>query len=155
MYPRRSPRKHYEPSCTQAADCGCRTLRRSRRLETCLSCDLIVAARNAKLGGPEVRHNLLASSARVRLPRRMPHHLAIELVLTVTYKEAAWLGRFGLVNRLVEPGWALEEAVKLAMNSWRMGPLALAASKEIMSDSMTTSGSNKQRSPRGRSTRMT
>ena len=100
--------------------------------ETCLSCDLIVAARNAKLGAPEVRPNLLASSALVRLPRRMPCHLAMELVLTGTLKEAAWFGRFGLVNRLAEPGRALADALRLAHELLENGPLALAASKEIM-----------------------
>lgn len=100
--------------------------------ETCLSCDLIVAARNAKFGAPEVRRNLLASSAIVRLPRRMPYHLAMELILTGGFKEATWLERFGLINRLAEPGKALEEALKLADELLENGPLALAASKEIM-----------------------
>lgn len=100
--------------------------------ETCLACDLIVAARNAKLGAPEVRHNLLASSALVRLPRRIPYHLAMELVLTGAFKEAAWFERCGLVNRLAEPGTALAEALKLAQELLQNGPLALAASKEIM-----------------------
>ena len=100
--------------------------------EICLSCDLIVAARNAKLGLPEVRRNLLASSALVRLPPRMPYHLAMELVLTGEYREAAWFERFGFVNRLVEPGKALEESLKLAAALLENGPLALAASKEIM-----------------------
>lgn len=100
--------------------------------ETCLSCDLIVAARNAKLGLPEVRHSLLASCALIRLPHRIPYHLAMELVLTGALKEAPWFERFGLVNRLAEPGTALAEALKLANELLENGPLALAASKEIM-----------------------
>ena len=100
--------------------------------ETCLACDLIVAARNARFGLPEVRYNLLATSALVRLPRRLPYHLAMELVLTGEFKEAPWLERHGVVNRIVEPGKALEEAVRLAESLLANGPLALAASKEIM-----------------------
>lgn len=100
--------------------------------ETCLSCDLIVAARNARLGVPEVRYNLLASCALIRLPHRLPYHLAMELVLTGALKEASWFERFGLVNRLAEPGKALEDALKLAHELLENGPLALAASKEIM-----------------------
>lgn len=100
--------------------------------ETCLACDLIVAARNAKLGVAEIRYNLLAPSACIKLPRRLPYHLAMELVLTGEYKEASWFERYGLVNRLAEPGKALEEAVKLGEALLENGPLALAASKEIL-----------------------
>ncbi|WFU62637.1 crotonase/enoyl-CoA hydratase family protein [Bradyrhizobium brasilense] len=100
--------------------------------ETCLSCDLIVAARDARFGLPEVRHNLLASCALVQLPRRMPYHLAMELVLTGALREATWFERFGLVNRITENGNALAEALQLANELLECGPLALAASKETM-----------------------
>ncbi|MES0213724.1 crotonase/enoyl-CoA hydratase family protein [Mesorhizobium sp. M0028] len=100
--------------------------------ETCLACDMIVAARDAKFGLPEVRHNLLATYGLVRLPTRMPYHLAMELVLTGRFKEAPYFERFGVVNHLAEPGRALEEALKLAESLLQNGPLALVASKEIM-----------------------
>ncbi|MET2833128.1 crotonase/enoyl-CoA hydratase family protein, partial [Mesorhizobium shangrilense] len=104
--------------------------------ETCLACDMIVAARDAKFGLPEVRHNLLATNALVRLPLRMPYHLAMELALTGAFKDAAYFERFGVVNYLTEPGEALEEALKLAQSLLENGPLALAASKEIMFQSL-------------------
>ncbi|MGY3473517.1 crotonase/enoyl-CoA hydratase family protein [Bradyrhizobium ottawaense] len=101
--------------------------------ETCAACDLIVAARDAKFGLPEVRHNVLATGgALFRLPRQMPYHLAMELALTGTFKEAPYFERFGFVNRLAEPGKALEEALKLADSMLMNGPLALAASKEVI-----------------------
>lgn len=100
--------------------------------ETCLACDLIVAARDAKFGLPEVRYNLLPTSGLFRLPRRMPYHLAMELALTGAFKEASYLERFGVINQLSEPGKALEEALKLAELLLVNGPLALAASKEII-----------------------
>ncbi|WP_210191249.1 crotonase/enoyl-CoA hydratase family protein [Bradyrhizobium mercantei] len=101
--------------------------------ETCLACDLIVAARNAKFGLPEVRHNVLATGGGLfRLPRRIPYHLAMELALTGAFKDAPYLERFGFVNRLVEPGMALDEAIKLAGSLLVNGPIALAASKEII-----------------------
>ncbi|ANT54997.1 crotonase/enoyl-CoA hydratase family protein [Mesorhizobium amorphae] len=100
--------------------------------ETCLACDMIVAARNAKFGLPEVRHNLMATYGLVRLPARMPYHLAMELALTGELKEASYFERFGVVNRLAEPGQALEEALKLSQSLLPNGPLALMASKEII-----------------------
>lgn len=101
--------------------------------ELCLACDLIVAARDAKFGLPEVRYGVLATGGGLfRLPRRMPYHLAMELALTGAFKEAPYFERYGLINRLTSPGHALEEAVKLAESLLVNGPIALAASKEIM-----------------------
>lgn len=100
--------------------------------ETCLACDLIVAARDARFGLPEVRHNLLATSGLLRLPRRIPYHLAMELALTGAFKDAPWFERYGLINRLAEPGKALDEALKLAESLLVNGPIALAATKEII-----------------------
>jgi enoyl-CoA hydratase len=102
-------------------------------LELCLACDLIVAARNARLGLPEVRHNLVAlGGALFRLPRRMPYHLAMEVALAGELKDAEFFHRHGVVNRLVEPGTALEGALDLAQALLRHGPTALAATKEII-----------------------
>lgn len=101
--------------------------------ELCLACDLIVAARTAKLGLPEVRHNVVAiGGALFRLPRRMPYHLAMELALTGELREAEFFKQHGIVNRLVDGGAALDEAVKLGESLLVNGPTALAASKEIM-----------------------
>ncbi|KAB2912941.1 MAG: crotonase/enoyl-CoA hydratase family protein [Hyphomicrobiaceae bacterium] len=101
--------------------------------ELCLACDLIVAARDAKMGLPEVRHNVVAIGGGLfRLPRRMPYHLAMELALTGEFKDAEFFHRYGLVNRLAEPGRALEEALELAERLLVNGPTALAASKEIV-----------------------
>lgn len=101
-------------------------------LELCLACDLIVAARDAKFGLPEVRYNLLAGIGLLRLPRRLPYHLAMELALTGAFKEATYFERNGVVNRLAEPGRSLEVAIGLAELLLANGPLALAATKEII-----------------------
>ncbi|MCK1395731.1 crotonase/enoyl-CoA hydratase family protein [Bradyrhizobium sp. 1] len=102
-------------------------------LELCLSCDLIVAARDAKMGLPEVRHNVVAVGGGLfRLPKRIPYHVAMELALTGQFKSAEFFERLGLVNRLVEPGQALEAAVALGNELLTNGPTALAASKEII-----------------------
>ena len=105
--------------------------------EMCLACDLIVAARDAKLGLPEVRHNVVAIGGGLfRLPRRMPYHLAMELALTGAFKDATFFEHHGVVNRLAEPGKALDEAIKLAESLLVNGPTALAASKEIIFQSL-------------------
>jgi enoyl-CoA hydratase len=102
-------------------------------LELCLSCDLIVAARDAKMGLPEVRHNVVALGGGLfRLPKRIPYHVAMELALTGQFKSAEFFERLGLVNRLVEPGQALQAAIAFGNELLTNGPTALAASKEII-----------------------
>jgi enoyl-CoA hydratase len=109
-------------------------------LELCLSCDLIVAARDARMGLPEVRHSVVAVGGGLfRLPRRMPYHIAMELALSGEIREAGFFHQHGLVNRLVEPGRALDEAIALAEGLLVNAPLALAASKEIMQRSASWS----------------
>lgn len=101
--------------------------------EMCLSCDLIVAARNAKFGLPEVKHNVVAIGGGLfRLPKRMPYHLAMELALTGEFRDAEFFHRLGIVNRIAEPGQALADAIKLGESLLVNGPTALAASKQIM-----------------------
>ncbi|SVE09775.1 uncharacterized protein METZ01_LOCUS462629, partial [marine metagenome] len=84
-------------------------------LELALSCDLLVAARGAKLGIPEVGVGLFAAGAGLfRLPGRVGYGTAMEMAITgdpITAEEAA---DHGLVSRLTEPGGALGEALALA-----------------------------------------
>jgi len=102
-------------------------------LELCLACDLIVAARDARMGIPEARHNLVAvGGALFRLPRRIPYHLVMELALTADTWPAERMHELGLVNRLAEPGKAVEVAFELAERVLANGPLAVAASKQII-----------------------
>lgn len=101
--------------------------------ELCLACDLIVAARNAKFGLPEVKHNVVARGGGLfRLPRRIPYHIAMELALSGELREAEYFHRLGVVNRIAEPGQALEEACRFAEGLLVNGPTGLAAAKEII-----------------------
>jgi enoyl-CoA hydratase len=101
--------------------------------EVALSCDLIVASKGARLGIPEVKRSLVAAAgALFRLPRRIPYHLAMELALTGDPIDAERGHQLGLVNRLAEPGGALDAAIELAADIVKNGPLALIASKEIV-----------------------
>ena len=102
-------------------------------LELALSCDLIVAAETARFGLPEVRHNVVAVGGGLfRLPRRIPYHIAMEMALTGQPRDAAFLERWGLVNRLVPEGEAVDRALELAETMLVNGPTALAAAKEII-----------------------
>lgn len=102
-------------------------------LELCLSSDIVIAARDARMGLPEVKHNVVAIGGGLfRLPKRIPYHLAMELALTGALKNAEYFARLGLVNHVVEPGQALDEALKLAEQMLVNGPTALAATKEII-----------------------
>jgi enoyl-CoA hydratase len=105
-------------------------------LEIALACDLIVAARGAKLGIPEVKRSLVAAGgALLRLPRALPRAVAMELALTGDPISAERGYELGLVNRLAEPGTALEKALELAEAIATNGPLALAATKRILTES--------------------
>ena len=101
--------------------------------EVALACDLIVAARDARLGIPEVKRSLVAAGgALIRLPRRIPYHLAMELALTGDPIDAERAHAIGIVNRLAEPGGAVAAARELAASIAANGPLAIAASKQIL-----------------------
>jgi enoyl-CoA hydratase len=106
-------------------------------LEVALACDLIVAARGAKLGIPEVKRSLVAAGgALLRLPRTIPRGIAMELALTGEPILAERAHELGLVNRLSEPREALATALALAAEISVNGPLALAATKRIMVESV-------------------
>jgi enoyl-CoA hydratase len=106
-------------------------------LEVALACDLIVAARGAKLGIPEVKRSLVAAGGGLlRLPRVLPRNIAMELALTVDPILAERGFELGLVNRLAEPGGALDAALELAEQIAQNGPLALAASKRILTEAV-------------------
>jgi enoyl-CoA hydratase len=105
-------------------------------LEVALACDLIVAARGARLGIPEVKRSLVAAGGGLlRLPRMLPRNVAMELALTGDPIGAERAHELGLVNRLADPGGALEAALELAAQIAQNGPLALAASKRILNES--------------------
>jgi enoyl-CoA hydratase len=102
-------------------------------LEIALSCDLIVAARDVKLGIPEVKRGLFAAGGGLfRLPNRIPYAVAMELALTGEPMGAEKAHAVGLVSRIAEPGKALDAALELAGEIAKNAPLAVAASKQIL-----------------------
>ncbi len=104
-------------------------------MEVALACDLIVAAKGARMGIPEAKRSLIAAGgALLRLPRRMPYHVVMELALTGDPMPAERFHEFGVVNRLAEPGTAVDVALELAEQLSKSGPLALIGSKRILQE---------------------
>ncbi|HEX7306044.1 crotonase/enoyl-CoA hydratase family protein [Lentzea sp.] len=101
--------------------------------EMALACDLIVAAEDAKFGLPEVKRGLIAGAGGVvRLPRRIPHHLALEMLLTGEPIDGRRAAELGLANRVVPNGEAAAVALQLAERIAVNAPLALAAVKTVV-----------------------
>ena len=101
--------------------------------EIVLSCDLVVASTTASFGIPEVKRSLVAAAGGLfRLGRKIPLNIAMELALTGDPIDAERAHHFGLVNRLVEPGTALDEAIKLAEQVCANAPLAVRESRKVV-----------------------
>jgi enoyl-CoA hydratase len=87
------------------------------------------------MGIPEAKRSLIAAGgALLRLPRRMPYHVVMELALTGEPLPAERFHELGLVNRLAEPGTAVDVALELAERVVKNGPLALIGSKRILQE---------------------
>ena len=105
--------------------------------ELALACDLIVAAEDAKFGIPEVKRSLIAGAGGLlRLPRRIPPAIAMELALTGDPMSAADAHKYGLVNALTPAGGALDGALALAARITPNGPLAVAGTKQIVASAL-------------------
>ena len=102
-------------------------------LEMALVCDLLVAADNVRFGIPEVGVGLFAGGgALLRLPRRVPYGVAMEMALTGDPISAAKALELGLVSRLTEKGGALDGALELAERIAKNAPLSLKATKAVL-----------------------
>jgi enoyl-CoA hydratase len=101
--------------------------------EMALGCDLIVAAEDAKFGLPEVKRGLIAGEGGViRLPQRIPYHVALKVLLTGEPLSAVDAKQYGLVSKLTAAGAALQAAHGLARRIAANAPLALARVKEVL-----------------------
>ncbi|AFJ37829.1 crotonase/enoyl-CoA hydratase family protein [Mycobacterium sp. MOTT36Y] len=104
--------------------------------ELALATDLIVASKDSAFGIPEVKRGLVAGGGGLlRLPQRIPSAIAMELALTGENLSAERAHALGMVNVLAEPGSALDAAIELAEKIAANGPLAVAATKQIIVES--------------------
>ncbi|MDA0962477.1 MAG: carnitinyl-CoA dehydratase [Proteobacteria bacterium] len=103
-------------------------------LELALSADMILAADHATFALPEIRSGTVADAASVKLPKRIPYHIAMELLLTGRWFDADEAHRWGLVNEIVPAADLMTRARELAALIASGPPLVYAAIKEIVRD---------------------
>ena len=100
-------------------------------LEWALSADLILAAEHATFALPEINSGTIADAATLKLPKRIPWHIAMELLFTGRWMYAAEAHRWGLVNEVLPSGSLLDRAHELAATLAEGPPLVYAAIKEV------------------------
>jgi len=101
--------------------------------EIVLSCDLVVAADTARFGIPEVKRGLMAAAGGlIRLPKRVPLAIALELAMTGDPIDAQRALQLGLVNRVVPAGRVVDEAIVLAERIGENSPIAVRNSRRLV-----------------------
>ncbi len=103
-------------------------------LELALSADMILAADHATFALPEIRSGTVADAASVKLPKRIPYHIAMELLLTGRWFDADEGKGWGLINEVVPADQLMDRAWELARLLASGPPLVYAAIKEIVRD---------------------
>jgi crotonobetainyl-CoA hydratase len=107
--------------------------------ELALSADLIIAADHARFALPEIRAGTLADAATIKLPRRIPYHVAMDMLLTGRWMEAEEAMRWGLLKEIVPAGRLMERARELAALLAQGPPLVFEAIKEVARETQTLS----------------
>ena len=105
--------------------------------ELALSCDIVLAANTASFALPEIRAGTLADAASIKLPKRMPYHVAMELLLTGRWLDAVEAKQWGVVNEIHPPEALLPRAWALARELAAGPPLVFAAIKEVVREAET------------------
>ncbi len=103
-------------------------------LELALSTDMILAAEHATFALPEIRSGTVADAASIKLPKRIPYHIAMELLLTGRWFDAEEGHRWGLVNEIIPADQLMDRAWELARQLASGPPLVYAAIKEVVRD---------------------
>ena len=101
-------------------------------LELALSCDLILCSSNATFALPEIRSGTLADAASIKLPKRIPYHVAMDLLLTGRWFDAEEALQWGIVKEICAPSELLSKAWDLARLLEAGPPLVYAAIKEVV-----------------------
>ncbi|MDX0774709.1 crotonobetainyl-CoA hydratase [Sinorhizobium medicae] len=103
-------------------------------LEIALSTDLILATEHASFALPEIRSGTLADAASIKLPKRIPYHIAMDMLLTGRWLDAVEANRWGFVNEILPAGRLMDRAWELARLLESGPPLVYAAIKEVVRD---------------------
>ena len=97
-----------------------------------MSCDLILASENASFALPEIRSGTVADAASIKLPKRIPYHVAMDLLLTGRWFDAQEALHWGLLKEITTPEDLLPKAWDLARLLASGPPLVYAAIKEVV-----------------------
>jgi len=103
-------------------------------LEWALSADIILAAEHARFALPEIRSGTVADAASIKLPKRIPYHIAMEMLLTGRWLDAIEAHRWGFVNHVFPADTLIGEARDMARLLASGPPLVHAAIKEVVRD---------------------
>ena len=101
-------------------------------LELALSADLILAADHATFALPEIRSGTVADAASIKLPKRIPYHIAMDMLLTGRWIDASEAARWGLINQIHAKEDLMKKAHDLAELLASGPPLVYAAIKEVV-----------------------
>lgn len=101
-------------------------------LELALSCDMILAAEHATFALPEIRSGTVADAASIKLPKRIPYHIAMEMLFTGRWLDADEAHRWGMINHIHPADRLMEEAWSTARLLESGPPLVFAAIKEVV-----------------------
>jgi len=105
--------------------------------EIVLSCDIVVAAETARFGIPEAKRGLMAAAGGlIRLPKRVPLAVALEMAMTGDPIDATRAYQLGLVNRVVAPDRVVDEALALAARIGENSPIAVRNSRQLVKESV-------------------
>jgi crotonobetainyl-CoA hydratase len=107
-------------------------------LEIALSCDLIIAVEHATFALPEIRSGTVADAASIKLPKRIPYHIAMDMLLTGRWLDVVEANRWGFVNEIVAADKLMDRAWELARLLESGPPLVYAAIKEIVREAEGT-----------------
>ena len=101
-------------------------------IEMALSCDIILAAEHATFALPEIRSGTVADAASIKLPKRIPYHIAMEMLLTGRWIDVHEAAKWGLVNHIYPRDQIMEKAREIAQLLASGPPLVYAAIKEVV-----------------------
>lgn len=103
-------------------------------LELALSADIILAADHASFALPEIRSGTVADAASIKLPKRIPYHIAMEMLFTGRWMDAEEAHRWGFVNEIVPAAALMDRVWEMARLIESGPPLVYAAIKEVVRD---------------------
>ena len=119
------------PGLNKPVICAVNGLAFGGGFEIMISCDIIIAAEHATFALPEIRSGTVADAATIKLPRRIPYHVAMELLFTGRTIDTKEAKHWGLINEIVPASELMARARAVAAQLADGPPLVFAAIKEI------------------------